>query len=247
VPELWTTRLGTVPYGEALALQERVRQARRADLVPDVLLLLEHPPVYTRTRRTEDADLPRGVPWYAEHGIDVVETDRGGRLTYHGPGQLVGWPIMRVGEVEAFVRAMESAVVAALVDLGVPAHARPQDGPMYVGAWVEDRKIASIGIRVKGGVSKHGLAVNVTNDLAPFSWAVACGLDGVRMTSVAQEAPSLPADPLGAFADRLVVRFAEAVDRTPLAVTPERLAAATAAVSAAARDARAAGPPSAAR
>jgi lipoyl(octanoyl) transferase len=246
VPDLWTCRLGTVPYGEALALQERVREARRADAVPDVLLLLEHPPVYTRTRRTQDADLPRGVPWYAEHGIDVVETDRGGRLTYHGPGQLVGWPIMRVGEVEAFVRAMESAVVAALSDLGVPAHARPQDGPMYVGAWVEDRKIASIGIRVKGGVSKHGLAVNVTTDLAPFSWAVACGLDGVRMTSVAQEAASLPPDPLGAFADRLVVRFAEAVDRAPRAVTPEGLARATAPPVPAA-DVPATGPPSAAR
>jgi lipoyl(octanoyl) transferase len=234
VAELWTCRLGTVPYAEALRLQERVREARRADAVPDVLLLLEHPPVYTRTRRTGDEDLPRGEAWYAEHGIQVVPTDRGGRLTYHGPGQLVGWPIMRVGEVEAFVRTMEEAIVAALGDLGVAAHARPQDGPMYVGAWVGDRKIASIGIRVKGGVSKHGLAVNVTNDLAPFSWAVACGLDGVRMTSAAAEGATADGDLLDAMAGALAARYAAGVGLTPVPVEAAALESALAAAGAAA-------------
>jgi lipoyl(octanoyl) transferase len=223
MPPMWICRLGSVPYREALVLQERVREARRAEAVPDVLLLLAHPPVYTRTRRTDAADLPRGVAWYAEQGIEIVDTDRGGRLTYHAPGQLVGYPIMRVAEVQPFVRAMEAAVVAALGDVGVAARARPQDGPAYVGAWVQDRKIASIGIRVKGGVSKHGLAVNVTNDLAPFSWAVACGLDGVRMTSVAAELATPPPDPVDALAERLAARFAEAVGRTPQPVTPQRL------------------------
>jgi lipoyl(octanoyl) transferase len=232
--ELWTCWLGTVEYREALALQERVRAARREELVPDVLLLLEHPPVYTVTRRTPAEALPFAPAWYAERGIDIVETDRGGRLTYHGPGQLVGYPIMRVAEVLPFVRAMERAVVAALRDSGVEAHARPDDGPEYVGAWVEDRKIASIGIRLKGGVTKHGLAINVVNDLAPFDWAVACGLPGVRMTSVAVEARACRADPVACLRKDLGRRFAEEFGRRQRLVTPHRLHAALAALPAAA-------------
>ena len=138
-----------------------------------MLLLLEHPPVYTRTRRTAASDLPRGEAWYAEQGIAIVDTDRGGQLTYHGPGQLVAYPIVEAGRVLPFVRSLERAIVAALADQGVAAHARDDESAAFVGAWVEDRKIASIGIRVKGGITKHGLAINVVNDLAPFGWAVA--------------------------------------------------------------------------
>jgi lipoyl(octanoyl) transferase len=224
--ELWTCSLGTVGYREAHDLQERLRQARAADRVPDLLLLLEHPPVYTRTRRTSAADLPHGEAWYAARGIEIADTDRGGQLTYHGPGQLVGYPIMRVGHVLPFVRTIERAVVAALRDAGVPAYARDDESAAFVGAWVEGRKIASIGIRVKGGVSKHGLAINVVNDLAPFGWAVACGLPDVTMTSVEREAPSLRSDPVGCLRKDLGHRLAQELGLRQRLVSRERLLAA---------------------
>jgi lipoyl(octanoyl) transferase len=221
--ELWTCWLGTVGYREAHELQERVREARAADLVPDVLLLLEHPPVYTRTRRTDASDLPMGEDWYAARGIEIVDTDRGGKLTYHGPGQLVGYPIMRIGHVLPFVRTLERAIVAALRDAGVEAHARADEPADFVGAWVEDRKIASIGIRVKRGVTKHGLAINVVNDLAPFEWAVACGLPGVTMTSVEREAKACRADPIGCLRKDLGHRLAQELGLRQRLVTPARL------------------------
>jgi lipoyl(octanoyl) transferase len=177
--ELWTCHLGRVEYREAVALQEHLRERVQAGELPDLLLLLEHPPVYTLGRRSEPGELPVG------HDIDVVETERGGKLTYHGPGQVVGYPIMHVPNVRAFVETMESALVTALRDAGVPAATR--EGREFTGVWVEDRKIASIGIHVSRRVSMHGFAVNVDNDLAPFSSVVACGLPDVRMTSLAAE------------------------------------------------------------
>ena len=185
--ELWVCRLGTREYRAALALQERVRAARQDDRVPDVLLLLEHPPVYTRGRRSDPSELPMGEAWYRAQGIDLVDVDRGGRVTYHGPGQLVGYPIMRVDDVIAYLRTMEEAIVATLADAGVPARARPDEGPDFTGVWAGERKIASIGVHVSRGVTTHGFAINVQNDLQPFSWVVPCGLDGVQMTSVTKE------------------------------------------------------------
>jgi lipoate-protein ligase B len=188
VPEIWVCHLGVVDYRDALGLQERLRAARQEDEIPDVLLTLEHPPVYTRGRRSVAGELPMGEEWYAARGIDVVETDRGGLVTYHGPGQLVGYPIVRVDDVVAYVRTLENALVRALVDEGVVgARSRPREGHRYTGVWVEDRKIASIGVHLSRGVSTHGFAVNVENDLEPFSWIVPCGLDGVQMTSLLRE------------------------------------------------------------
>jgi lipoyl(octanoyl) transferase len=185
--ELWVCHLGTVPYREALAIQERVRALRQAGELPDTLLLLEHPPVYTRGRRSHAGELTLGEDFYRAQGIDVVATDRGGRVTYHGPGQLVGYPIMHVTDVVAHLRTIEDAIVAALADEGLAAQSRPQDGPDYTGVWVGERKIASLGVHVSRGVSTHGFAVNVATDLQPFSWVVACGLPGVEMTSIAAE------------------------------------------------------------
>ena len=128
-----------------------------------------------------------GEAWYVSQGIDVVETDRGGRVTYHGPGQLVGYAIARVDDVVQHVRTMERALVAALAEAGLDAHARTDEGPDYTGVWVDDRKIASIGVHVARGVSTHGFAVNVENDLQPFGWVVPCGLEGVQMTSLIKE------------------------------------------------------------
>ncbi len=185
--ELWVCHLGTVPYRDALAIQQDIAALRRAGSLPDTLLVLEHPPVYTRGRRSRPDELTLGEDFYRTRGIEVAPTDRGGRVTYHGPGQLVGYPIMGVNDVVAHLRTIEDAIVDALAEEGIAARSRPQDGPDYTGVWVEDRKIASLGVHVSRGISTHGFAVNVDNDLEPFSWVVACGLPDVEMTSIAAE------------------------------------------------------------
>jgi lipoate-protein ligase B len=210
--ELWTCHLGTVDYREAVALQERLRARVQAGDLPDLLLLLEHPPVYTTGRRSEAGELPVGGE------IDVVETERGGKLTYHGPGQLVGYPIMHVPNVRAFVETMEGALVAALAEAGVPATIRA--GREFTGVWVGERKIASIGIHVSRRVSMHGFAVNVDNDLEPFERVVACGLPGVRMTSLRQEGA---AEGIDCFRKRAAHAFAQAFGRRQRIVTPRRI------------------------
>ncbi|UTI64776.1 lipoyl(octanoyl) transferase LipB [Paraconexibacter antarcticus] len=186
--ELRVVCLGTVEYCESLALQHRLCAERQAEAIGDTLLLLEHPPVYTRGRRTGEGELPMGEAWYRSQGIDIVDVDRGGKVTYHGPGQLVGYPIMRTDAVVEFVRRMERAMVTALRAEGIVPRTRNDEGRDYTGVWVEDRKIASIGVHVARGVTTHGFAVNVTNDLQPFGWVVPCGLPEVQMTSVLQEA-----------------------------------------------------------
>jgi lipoate-protein ligase B len=220
VAELWVAHLGSVPYEEGLALQGLLRERRRAGELPDLLLLLEHPPVYTKGKRTEPGDLPMGEAWYRERGIDVCETDRGGRVTYHGPGQLVAYPVMQVDRVADFVHAMERAIVAALADEGIASEAH--DHP-HTGIWSGHAKIASIGVRVAGGVSTHGLAVNVDNDLDPFEWIVPCGIDHVRMTSIARETGRERALPC--FRKRMAWRFAEAFGLRQRLVSERRLRA----------------------
>ena len=221
-PELWVCHLGVVEYRCALELQERVRAARQADLVPDVMLMLEHWPVYTRGRRSAPGELPMGDEWYLMQGIEIVQTDRGGKLTYHGPGQLVGYPIVRVDDVLDYVRTLERALVVCLAEEGVPARARPEDGPDYTGVWVGERKIASIGVHVARGVTTHGFAVNVENDLQPFEWVVPCGLEGVRMTSLIRETGRL-AGQMTCFRRRAGFNVAESLGRRQRLVSRARL------------------------
>jgi lipoate-protein ligase B len=215
--EMWVCHLGRVPYAEAVDLQERLRAARQEDRLPDVLLMLEHPPVYTRGRRSQPGELPYGEAWYRERGIAVVDTDRGGRVTYHGPGQLVGYPIMRTTDVIVYLRTMEAAIIAALAEEGIAAGVR--DG--LTGVWVEDRKIASIGVHISRGVTTHGFAVNVENDLEPFGWVIPCGLDGVAMTSVGLETGRARALPC--FRRRMAYQFARAQSRRQRLVSPATL------------------------
>ena len=215
--------LGVVAYREALAIQAEAQAKRQAEEAPDTLLLLEHPPVYTRGRRASDSELALGEDFYRARGIEIVATDRGGKVTYHGPGQLVGYPIMRVHDIGAHLRKMEAAIVAALAEHGILARSRCDEGIDYTGVWVEDRKIASIGVHVSRGVSTHGFAVNVTNDLEPFSWIVPCGLPDVRMTSVERELRHAPDGGFDAFAERTADFFCEAHGRRPLTVAPERI------------------------
>ena len=218
--DLWVCQLGRIEYREALDLQHRLRAARQAGAIPDTLLLLEHDPVYTRGRRSDAADLPMREDWYRDRGIDVVDVDRGGKLTYHGPGQLVGYPIMAVDDVVGFVRTLEDAIVAALAVEGLESRGRSAEGRELTGVWVEDRKVASIGLHVHKGITTHGFAVNVDADLEPFSWVVACGLGDVRMTSIAQERGG--AD-LACFRKRMAHRFATSVARRQRLVSRARL------------------------
>ncbi len=230
---LWTLRLGVVPYAPALRAQKLIEGARQAGELPDVLLLLEHPPTYTKGRRASADELPMGEEWYRLQGIEVCETDRGGRVTYHGPGQLVGYPVMSLrplrDDVHDYVRRMEGAVVAALGDFGVAAG--PIDG--LTGVWTGElsaaaaaagraRKIASIGIHVNRGITTHGFAVNVGNDLQPFEWIVPCGIESCRMTSLTRELGE--AQSLDAFARAAAGRFGEAYGREPVEIESAELA-----------------------
>jgi lipoyl(octanoyl) transferase len=246
--EILVVRCGIVPYEEAREAQSRLRGARRRDEVPDVLLLLEHPPVYTRGRRSTPEELPMGAEWYERQGIEVRDTDRGGRVTYHGPGQLVAYPIVSLrpygDDVHEYVRRLERVTIEALAEHGVEAG--PIEG--LTGVWTETpgrrapgrradiprirgeigpsapggaRKIGSIGVHVSRGVTTHGLAVNVSNDLQPFEWIVPCGIEGVAMTSLARELGT--EQDLGVFADTLAARFGAVYGRTPAVAEPADL------------------------
>ena len=225
--EVWCARLGQVPYEDARSLQKRLEQARRMDEVPDLLLLLEHPPVYTKGRRAQPEELGMGEDWYRMQGIEVCEADRGGSVTYHGPGQLVGYPIVSLNDqglgVAAYVALLERLMIDSLSTFGIEAG--PIDG--LTGVWAGDRKIGSIGVHVSRGITTHGFAVNVNNDLQPFEWIVPCGIEGCRMTSVCREiGRELPMDEL---MDVVGERFGEVYGRTVVAVATERIEAAGAA------------------
>jgi lipoyl(octanoyl) transferase len=222
VDEVWTVRAGQVPYQEARAAQKRLEAARHAGEVPDLLVLLEHPPVYTKGRRSTPDELPMGEDWYRLQGIEVTETDRGGRVTYHGPGQLVGYPIISLrpyrDDVHQYIRRMERVVIAALAAWEVEA--KLIDG--LTGVWTpERRKVASIGVHVSRGITTHGFAINVNNDLQPFEWIVPCGIEGVRMTSVCREL-GREAD-MFAFMDLVSERFGATYGREPVEVGAEEL------------------------
>jgi lipoyl(octanoyl) transferase len=227
--EVWIVRAGILPYEEARQAQKRIEAARLDGAVPDVLLLLEHPPVYTKGRRAEAGELPMGEDWYRMQGIEVRETDRGGRVTYHGPGQLVGYPIVDLramdDDVHTYVRRMEEMVISALAEHGVEAEA--VEG--LTGIWTpERRKIGSIGVHVHRGVTTHGFAVNVRNDLQPFEWIVPCGIEGCQVTSLTRELGSEQS--LDAFATTIVNRFASVYDREPVETDVAALPIAEAAV-----------------
>jgi lipoyl(octanoyl) transferase len=173
---------GVVPYAEALAWQRALAQARiDGRLANDLLLLLEHPPVVTLGRASHATHVLR------REGIDIFEIERGGDVTFHGPGQLVGYPILDLTghkpDLHWYLRTLEEALVIALAELGISAGRNPP----FTGVWTRNRKIASIGIHVKQWVTWHGFALNVTTDLAQFERIVPCGIAGVEMTSVERE------------------------------------------------------------
>ena len=187
---LEVVQAGVVPYVEALEWQRALAQARIERQVPhDLLLLLEHPPVVTLGRNSHHAHLLRPDEGEGEGGLEVFEVERGGDVTFHGPGQLVGYPILDLTghrqDLHWYLRTLEQALIEALAALGVPAERKPG----YTGVWTRGgtRKIASIGIHVKQWVTWHGFALNVTTDLSYFDRIVPCGIPGVVMTSVRRE------------------------------------------------------------
>jgi lipoyl(octanoyl) transferase len=177
--------LGRVPYDSAVVLQERVRAALRRGDGPERLLLLEHPPVYTLGRNAAATDIVADAGWLAGEGIAVHESDRGGQATYHGPGQLVGYPILDLNpdrrDVRRYVADLCEALVRTLARLGVAAEARPSP---LVGVWVGEAKIASLGVHLSRWITTHGFALNVTTDLAHFGGLVPCGMPGLPLTSI---------------------------------------------------------------
>jgi lipoyl(octanoyl) transferase len=222
--ELLLLQCGTVPYREAWEMQLRLAERRGAGEIPDALMLLEHPPVYSRGRRTKAEELPMGDAWYEAQGIEVLDTDRGGLVTYHGPGQLVAYPIVDLGplgdDVHEYVRGLERVMIGSLAEHGVPA----QTIKGLTGVWTEGpppapgladaaRKIGSIGVHVSRGITTHGLAVNVENDLQPFEWVVPCGIQGVGMTSIAREGGRDAS--VVAYGETVARHFAEVFDRAP--------------------------------
>ena len=204
-----------LPYERAWHLQRTYHAARVADRCRDVLLLVEHPSVYTAGRTTQDHHWPGDAQLLALTGIPIVRTERGGSVTYHGPGQAVGYPILRLTDhcagPKAYVRRLEEVLIATLADWGIAG--RRRDG--LPGVWVGEEqplKIASIGVRISRGVTMHGFALNVSLDLAPFSSIVPCGIAGCRVTSMAALLGSAPEFPV--VQQRLAAHFAERFDLT---------------------------------
>ena len=186
--QLEVRRLGLVRYGEALALQRALVEERRAGRVPDLLLLLQHPPVITLGVRGDGgrSHIVASAERLAELGVEISETGRGGDVTYHGPGQIVGYPIVDLRpdrcDVHRYVRNVEDVMIRACADYGVGA--RRIDG--LTGAWVGDRKIGAIGVRISRWITSHGFAFNVNTDLDSFDLIVPCGLADRGVTSLEQ-------------------------------------------------------------
>ncbi len=205
--------LGRVGYAEGVRLQEEVREALRRGEGAEHLLLLEHPHVYTLGRNASEGDVVAAPEVLAARGIAVAESDRGGQVTYHGPGQLVGYPVIDLDpdrrDVRRYVRDLQETLIRTLADYGIEAERR--EGQALVGVWVGEEKIASLGIHLKRWITTHGFALNVSTDLGYFAGIVACGLPEVRLTSIARLTGEAP--PLAAVAARYARHFAAVFER----------------------------------
>ena len=208
--------LGRVAYREALDLQHRLVAERADGRIPDQLLLLEHPPVLTLGRRSDPGHVLADPSTLATRGIEVVRVERGGEVTYHGPGQLVAYPIVALADrglmIKPFVRALEGAMIATCAGFGVAAGRR--EG--HPGCWCEPhgpgpRKIGALGLRIERGVSYHGIALNVTTDVADFELIDPCGMPGLVSTSIAIERGDAGARPTTTSVERAAGALATAL------------------------------------
>ena len=200
-------RLGRVPYARGLELQAELVAERQAGRIPDQLLLLEHDPVFTLGRNARQENVLFPAEALRERGFDVFETGRGGDVTYHGPGQVVGYPILELQperrDVHRYVRDLEEVMIRTCADYGLAA--RRVEG--LTGAWLGDDKVGAIGVRIARWVTSHGFALNVGTDLAPFDLIVPCGIRGRGVTSL-ERALGRPV-PIDAVMDRLTLRFSD--------------------------------------
>ena len=213
--------LGQVPYRDAWGLQRRLAAARARDEIGDLLLLVEHPAVYTMGRTGSPDHVPTGSAHLRSLGADYVEVDRGGSVTFHGPGQLVAYPILRIagafplaghpghGDVVAHLRALEGALIASVAAYGVAAERRPP----FTGIWVGDAKLAAIGVKLSSGVTTHGAALNVATDLAWFERVIPCGISGAGVCSL-ETLGVRPVPALDDVAKRLAADVAAGIGRT---------------------------------
>jgi lipoyl(octanoyl) transferase len=224
-------QLGRIPYAEGLRIQAEVVAARKAQRIGDTLLLLEHPPVLTLGRNSTRANILLSERALAQRGVEVHEINRGGDVTYHGPGQLVGYPIFdlrgdlpgkrgpHLGPVD-FVRLMEEALILTCKDFGVSS----QRICKRTGVWtlasgsIPEKKLAAIGVHVSQAVTSHGFALNVTPDLRDFEWIVPCGIADRGVTSLELESPLEPPPTLAQAANSVSVNFGRIFQRQMLAV-----------------------------
>lgn len=188
--ELWVVRQGVTAYTDALELQRRLAAARiTGEVSQDVLLLLEHNPVVTLGRSSKDQHVVASKDFLASRGVELHEVERGGDVTFHGPGQLVGYPIIDLKrhkqDLHWYLRQLEQALISTLANVGIAA----ERNVGYTGVWTGGRKIASIGVHARDWVTWHGFALNVSTDLSYFDLIIPCGIPGVVMTSIDHEAP----------------------------------------------------------
>lgn len=210
MPQLLVSDLGTMPYADALALQRAVARARiGGEIGEDLLLLVEHPPVVTLGRSSKERHLLASPALLAARGVELFEVERGGDVTYHGPGQLVGYPIIDLKrhkqDLHWYLRQVEEALIRAVAPLGITG----ERSAGYTGVWTQGRKLASIGVHARDWVTWHGFALNVTTDLSYFGLIVPCGIAAVEMTSVARELGTLE-DAHGALMRDVRARVADA-------------------------------------
>jgi lipoate-protein ligase B len=227
--ELWIVSLGTMPYEEALELQRALARERISGAIPeDMLLLVEHPPVVTLGRSAKARNLVSSAEYLASKGVELFEVERGGDVTFHGPGQLVGYPIIDLKrhklDLHWFLRQVEEALIRTLAEYSISA----ERNTGYTGVWTKGRKIASIGVHARDWVTWHGFALNVTTDLSYFDLIIPCGIDGVTMTSIEREIgerrdlPPVTLESAGEIAAR---SFGDLFDLKPIAIDAAALAA----------------------
>jgi lipoyl(octanoyl) transferase len=217
--------LGRVPYAEAVETQHAARAALKTGEGPERFLLLEHPHVYTLGRNASAEDVLASPEWLAARGVGIAECDRGGQVTYHGPGQLVGYPVVNLSpdrrDIRRYVRDLQEVLIRTLADYGVGS--RPGEEQAFIGVWAGEAKIASIGVHLSRWITTHGFALNVSTDLSYFRGIIPCGLHQVSMTSIERLVGHAP--PLPEIAEVCAGHFGRIFGRELVAAAPSPTAA----------------------
>jgi lipoate-protein ligase B len=221
----WVVDVGLIPYGPACALQREMVEARKAGAIPDVLLLCEHPHVITLGRGGKRENLRAGERLLAQMNVEFHDTDRGGDITYHGPGQIVGYPILDLAQhhrdIRWYVEQLEELMIRATADFGLAAHRSDANHGVWLDAPAGEEKLAALGVHLSRWVSSHGFAYNVATDLRYFDLIVPCGVTGKRATSLERALGRAVA--IDEVRERLVAHFASVFVREPLRITRKEL------------------------